>query len=135
MSEHTEPELSEESGEATWMPEGDVAHLQDRWQALMEELKTRFGKVPNLEAVIFLVGLRELGAGPGEFTKEQKVDLMHIALCALLAPSGYFRLDHQDQEGWPHWEPVKPLPFIDVFSQEVFLKSHIVDYFAEIYEI
>jgi hypothetical protein len=76
-----------------------------------------------------------IGERPGEFTKEQKVDLMHIALCAILAPAGYFELDHLDQEGWPHWTPIKELPFIDIFSQEIFLKSHIVDYFADIFNI
>lgn len=113
----------------------DVRNLQARWEKLQDVLKAQFGKKPNLDAVLFLVGLRELGELPRKFTKEEKVDLMHIALCAVLAPAGYYRLSHQDQEGWPHWEPVKPLPYADVLSQELFLKSHVIDYFADIYEI
>lgn len=113
----------------------DIMYLQMRWAKLLGILKQQFEKEPDMEGILFLIGLRELGQGPRKFTKEEKVDLMHIALCAVLAPSGYFELSHLDQEGWPHWVEVKPLPFINVFSQEVFLKSHIVDYFREVYDI
>lgn len=113
----------------------DISQLQIRWARLIGLLEVKFGKLPNLEAILFLIGLRELGVGAEEFTKEQKVDLMHIAVCRLLAPQGYYELSHLDQDGWPHWEELKPLPFIDIFSQEIFLKSVMVDYFAEIYDI
>lgn len=115
----------------------DINLLQLRWARLIDTLRLQMHlkKVPNMEAILFLIGVRELGKGPDEFTKEQKVDLMHIAICAILAPAGYYRLTHADQDGWPHWEQVKEIPFIDIFSQEIFLKSHIVDYFADIYDI
>lgn len=113
----------------------DINRLQERWSALSAIIQSRFGKKPDVEAMLFLIGVRELGATPDEFTKEQKMDLMHVGLCAVLAPGGYFVLSHLDQEGWPHWDQVLPLPHVDIFSQEVFLKSYIVDYFAEIYDI
>ncbi len=115
--------------------EEGVEFLAGRWQELNQKLRSQFKKELNLEAILFLIGVRELGQGSREYTKEEKRDLMHVAICAILAPSGFFRLSHQDKEGWPHWETVKPFPFADVFSQEVFLKSHIVDYFAPIYDI
>lgn len=115
--------------------EAGVELLAERWEHLNGKLRAHFHKEINLEGILFLIGVRELGQGVREFTKEEKRDLMHIAICAVLAPSGYYELSHQDQDGWPHWEVVKELPFADVFSQEVFLKSHIVDYFASIYDI
>lgn len=115
--------------------EDDIRFLQLRWSKLLKLLTENFGKEPDIEAILFLIGIRELGIPGGKFTKEQKVDLMHIAICAIFAPEGYFELSHLDQEGWPHWVELKPLPHVDIFSQEIFLKSHIVDYFAEIYEI
>jgi hypothetical protein len=121
--------MAEETGK------DDVNRLQERWAMLSAIIAQRFGKKPDLEAILFLVGVRELGANSHDFTKEQKVDLMHVGLCAVLAPGGFFRLSHLDQDGWPHWEQIQPLPHVDIFSQEVFLKSHIVDYFADIYEI
>jgi hypothetical protein len=115
--------------------EDDIMFLQHKWTRLLAKIKEQFDVEPNMESILFLIGVRELGQGAKKFTKEEKVDLMHIALCAILAPSGYYELSHLDQEGWPHWVEVKPLPFINVFSQEVFLKSHVVDYFKDVYEL
>lgn len=103
--------------------------LTTRWNLLEEQLKARFGKHLNMEAILFLIGVRELGVPPREFTKEEKVDLMHIAICRLLSESGYYELSHLDQEGWPHWELVKPLPHTDMFSQVHLLREHILAYF------
>ena len=111
-----------------------TAELGEKWERLMNRLTEEFGKRPNMEALLFLIGVRELGSQPREFTKEEKQDLMHIALCAVLAPSGYFELEHADGEGWPHWKEVKPLPFINVFEQTTFLRAHIVEYFEGVYE-
>lgn len=90
----------------------------------------------TLESIIFLVGMRELGEIRKTFTKEEKVDLMHIAICRLFSQSGYYQLSHVDQDGWPHWDLVKPLPNRDIFSQEYLLKEHILAYFEaeEIFE-
>jgi hypothetical protein len=100
-----------------------------RWKKLEAFLRERFDKAMTLESILFLIGLRELGRGPDEYSKEEKVDLMHIAICRLLSQSGYYRLSHLDEEGWPHWELLKPLPHADIFSQEYLLKAHILAYF------
>lgn len=113
----------------------DIRYLQVRWANLIRIIESQFMKEPDVEAILFLIGVRELGIKPRKFTKEEKVDLMHIAICAILAPSGYYQLAGTDDEGWPHWDEIKPLPFFDIFSQEIFLKSHIIDYFAELFDI
>lgn len=106
------------------------ADIQYRWEMLENKLLERFGKRFNMESLLFLIGLRELGAHPGkEFEKEEKMDLMHIAICRLLSQSGYYTLTHLDQDGWPHWELVKPLPHTDIFSQTHLLRIHILSYF------
>ncbi len=90
------------------------------------------GKRPqNMEAVLFLIGMRELGKGARRFSKEQKQDLMHIAVCRVLSKSGFYELEGVDEEGWPHWKLVKPLPKVDLLSQEALLMSHIIDYFYD----
>jgi hypothetical protein len=127
-----------QGGERKSMNEGNEdegIHIQSRWARLEEILKDHFGKKPNLESILFLVGMREIGSGPREFTKEEKVDLMHIAICRVLSPSGYYQLDFVDQEGWPHWKETAPLPNVDLISQEILLKSHIIDYFSDIYTL
>jgi hypothetical protein len=109
--------------------------MQERWANLMKILNSKFGKDLNIEALLFLIGMREAGKGPQHFEKEEKVDLMHIAVCALMAQDGYYELEGHDEDGWPHWKELKPMPFFNIFSQEILLKSHIIDYFAPIYEI
>ncbi len=106
-----------------------VQDVTIRWRELEKWLEERFSKKMTLESILFLIGVRELGEVRQEFTKEEKVDLMHIAICRLFAQSGYYKLKHIDQEGWPHWELLKPLPHQDMFSQEYLLKEHILAYF------
>lgn len=103
--------------------------LQARWWTLEAKLVERFGKKPDVETILFLVGIQELGLTNTKFTKEQKQDLMHIAICTVLAPSGYYELEGKDSEGWPHFRQLKSMPTMNAFEQENFLKDHILLYF------
>jgi len=103
--------------------------LQQRWWELEAKLVERFGKKPDLETILFLIGIQEFGQLKEKFTKEQKQDLMHVAVCKLLAQSGYYELEKMDEEGWPHFRQLKRMPDMDMFQQENFLKDHILLYF------
>jgi hypothetical protein len=103
--------------------------IQSRWWALEEKLMLRFGKKPDMEAILFLIGIQEVGDFSSSFTKEQKQDLMHVAVCSLLSPSGYYELEMVDEEGWPHYRQLKPLPVQNMIEQENFMKDHILLYF------
>ena len=103
--------------------------LQTRWWALEAKLVERFGKKPDMEAILFLIGMQETGFIKQKITKEQKQDLMHVAVCSLFAQSGFYELEKKDQEGWPHFRQLKPLPEMNMIEQENFLKDHILLYF------
>jgi hypothetical protein len=103
--------------------------LQSRWWKLEEKLMQRFDKKPDVETILFLIGVQELGDIREKFTKEQKQDLMHIAICTVLMPSGYYEVSHVDEEGWPHFKQLKPMPDMNPIEQEAFLKDHILLYF------
>ena len=103
--------------------------LQQRWWNLEATLVERFGKKPDLEAILFLIGIQEFGQVRDKFTKEQKQDLMHVAICSLLSQSGYYELENTDQEGWPHFKQLKQMPEMSMIEQENFLKDHILLYF------
>ena len=103
--------------------------LQQRWWALEAKLMERFDKKPDLETVLFLIGIQEFGQVREKFTKEQKQDLMHVAVCSLMVPSGYYELEGVDADGWPHFKQLKPMPVMDAITQENFLKDHILLYF------
>jgi len=105
--------------------------LQSRWWKLEEKLMERFGKKPDMEAILFLIGIQEFGEIRKKFTKEQKQDLMHVAVCNLLSQSGYYEVERVDQDGWPHFRQLKALPVLDMIEQENFLKDHILLYFEK----
>lgn len=104
--------------------------LQARWWKLEEKLMERFGKKPDMESILFLIGVQELADIREKFSKEQKQDLMHIAVCSLLAPSGYYELEGVDEEGWPHFRQLKALPVMSLVEQENFMKDHVLLYFT-----
>lgn len=103
--------------------------LQTRWWNLEAKIIERFGKKPDMETILFLIGIQELGDIRSKFTKEQKQDLMHIATCSLFAQSGYYELEKVDEDGWPHYKQVKSLPVMNLMEQENFMKDHILLYF------
>lgn len=103
--------------------------LQQRWWNLEAKLAERFGKKPDVEAILFLIGVQEFGDLKERFSKEQKQDLMHIAVCQLLSPSGFYELEKVDEDGWPHFRQMKPMPDMNPREQEDFLKDHILLYF------
>jgi hypothetical protein len=105
---------------------------EKNWQSLLQEIGRMLGEVPkDLNGVLFLIGVQELGKGKMLFTKEQKQDLMHIAICKVLSYSGYYELEGLDKEGWPHWKLAKKLPRFDLLEQEKLLKMHVMDYFEK----
>ncbi|HRI79844.1 MAG TPA: hypothetical protein PLR06_09950 [Cyclobacteriaceae bacterium] len=105
---------------------------EKNWQQLLLEIGRMLGQVPkDLNGVLFLIGVQELGKGHQLFTKEQKQDLMHIAICKVLSYSGYYSLEGLDIEGWPHWKLMKKLPRFDLLEQEKLLKMHVIEYFEK----
>ena len=108
--------------------------LEKSWNSLIEILNHNLGKKPkDLNGVLFLIGVQELGMGSKVFSKEEKQDLLHIAICKVLSLSGYYELEGLDSEGWPHWKLTKKLPHFDLLEQEKLLKMHIIEYFEKEY--
>ncbi len=107
--------------------------LKERWQMVVTKLSKQFadGELLDLDAIIYLIGVQELGQLNKEFKKEQKLDLMHIAICKLLTPYGYYSLDFVDAEGWPHYKTIASLPNLKAGEQSVLMKEAIVNYFLE----
>lgn len=108
------------------------AEINNKWKALQERLANEFGSdVPDIKVMLFLIGVQELGKGPRKFSKRQKEELMHIANCRLFSELGFYELEGLDQDGWPHWKLVKPIPSYTLLEQEMILKSLIINYFEE----
>ena len=74
---------------------------------IKQRVYRQFKKNPDLDAILFLIGIREAGLLPGKFKKEEKQDLMHIAVCRLLSEEGFYELEGLYIDGWPHWIGLK----------------------------
>lgn len=111
----------------------------ENWELDFEWLRVRHvvkdaldrPELPDLNAILFLIGIQELGRWQKAFTKEEKQDLMHIAVCKLLSFQGYYRFVGRDQDGWPHWEQDRQIPATGVKAQERLLKEMSILYFRE----
>lgn len=105
--------------------------LQQRWWNLEAKLAERFGKKPDMEAILFLIGMQETNFIKTKITKEQKEDLMHVAICTILSTSGYYEFERKDNDGWPHFKQLKEHKAMSLIEQENFLKDHILFYFEQ----
>lgn len=108
-------------------------NLKEDWEQVLNILSATFseGEVLNLDAIIYLIGVQELGQGAKEFKKDDKLNLMHIAICRLLEPFGYYEFDFFDKDGWPHYKVLEELPPLKSGEQTVLMKEAIVLYFKK----
>lgn len=107
--------------------------LKERWNYLIEQLSAKFsdGDPLELDAIIYLVGVQELGQYHRKYKKDDKLDLMHIAICRLLEPYGFYEFSFFDEEGWPHYTIKEELPPLKAGEQSILMKEAIVNYFLE----
>lgn len=105
---------------------------KSRWDRLMYYFIRTTGKKPNMNTLLFLIGVNEVGKGKQHYSKEEKQDLMHVATCTLLAMSGHYQLDGQDADGWPHYTLIREVPKLSLEEQEDLLQYHMLEYFQDI---
>lgn len=103
--------------------------IKEKWIEVTDTLKDRFDKIPDLNAILFIIGLREKKLIKKNYTKEEKQDLINLAVCKILSFSGYFNKEGNTEDGWPVWTQSKPMPRLEVNEQELLLKDHIIIYF------
>jgi hypothetical protein len=105
--------------------------LQEEWKDLVKRIELTFGEGIEIEAIILLIGIQELGKGYFKPSKDEKLDLMHIATCKLLEPLGYYKYINKDADGWPQWEATTILPVLKPGEQKELMKRAIISYFKE----
>jgi hypothetical protein len=113
-----------------YMLESEDWELDFKWLEGRHKIKDMLNleKLPTLEGVLFLIGMQELGRPQSDFSKEEKQDLMHIAVCRLLSYDGYYELDGYDEEGWPHWIQLGVPPVSGLNGQEKLLKEKVLEH-------
>lgn len=105
--------------------------LKEKWEIIVNRLSNQFadGDALDIDGVLYLIGVQELGKGHQTFKKDEKINVMHIAICKLLEPYGYYEFDYFDADGWPHYKTVENLPTLKPGEQSVLIKEAIVNYF------
>ena len=104
----------------------------EQWKLIEEFFVNNFDtdRNPPIETMLFLIGLQELGSGHQKYTKDDKLNLIHIAVCRLLEPFGYYKFTHYDN-GWPHFEVLEQLPELKPNEQAILMKKAIIQYFID----
>jgi hypothetical protein len=107
--------------------------LKIQWEDLVEKVSNKFGGGEKLDvdAITYLIGIQELGKGFQKYQKEDKINIMHIAICRLLEPFGFYAFDYFDEDGWPHYKVLDELPFLKPGEQSILMKEAIVMYFEK----
>ena len=109
------------------------SELKIKWSNLKAKLSKDFSddQLIDLDAIIFLIGLQELGQFQKKFNKQKKLEILHIAVCKLLSDYGYYQLEYIDQEGWPHYKLNENLPNLKPGEQTILIKKAIINYFEK----
>lgn len=107
-----------------WQFEFEWARVQNYVRTAMRRETT-----PDLNTVLFLIGIQELGRWKRDFTKEEKQDLMHIGVCSLLSQDGFYEFVGRDEDGWPHFRQCLEMQPESANEQEKRLKRNAIQYF------
>jgi hypothetical protein len=104
------------------------------WLRIRNQIKDSFKKpeLPDLNAVLLLIGIQILGRWQKTYSKEEKQDLMHIAICELLSQEGIYVFKGRDADGWPHYDRVTKSPVEGPDAQERYLIVQIILFFQRL---
>ena len=102
--------------------------LSARWDNLILDLEAKFDDEMSLKGILYLIGVQELNMGVKRFSREEKIDVLHVAVCKILTPFGFYKFDKVDEDGWPHWIELKPLKSLDKKEQEMLMKKGVLNY-------
>lgn len=105
--------------------------MKSDWEILQDKLTERFGTPMDFDAILFTIGLQELNKPFKKYKKDEKLDVMHVAICTLLEPFGFYEYKGVDDDGWPHWELKENLPHLEAKQQNKLIIDSILDYFKK----
>lgn len=105
--------------------------FENKWRKFEKKISDEFGDELDLQSILFLIGVQELGFGFRKYSKDDKLNVIHVAICTLLEEYGYYSYEGRDTEGWPHFKFDKPLPNLSDKEQERLIKEAVIGYFTE----
>ena len=105
-----------------------MKNLEKNWEELVEKLEKQFDDEMSLKGILYLIGVQELNFGIKRFSREEKINVLHVATCKLLSSFGYYKFEGVDKDGWPHYKEIKPLQNLSEQEQQKLIKEAIINY-------
>ncbi|QXD14000.1 hypothetical protein GQ464_011080 [Rhodocaloribacter litoris] len=110
----------------------DAAEVETRWQHLDAWMQRRFGRPATIEAVLFLIGIQAHGSGyQPDLDRDRKQSLIMEGTYCVFETLGLYERVGMNDDGFWIWERTRPLPDLDVETQEKLLRLAILRYFDE----
>ena len=107
-----------------------MTNLEKRWGVLVKNLEKRFNQEITLKGILYLIGVQELNRGVQEYSREQKINVLHVAVCKILTPFGFYKFDKIDEDGWPHYIELKAIKKLSEKNQESLMKEAVIKYLS-----
>ena len=100
--------------------------LDKKWSQLLKKLENQFQQEMTLKGILYLIGVQELNLGVKQYKREEKVNVLHVAICKILTPFGFYKFDRIDSDGWPHYTELKAIKNLSEIEQELLMKEAIL---------
>ncbi len=109
----------------------DDGTLQERWALFQRWTLNRFGKKADVEGILFLVGIQELGKGfVPDLDKARKEQILLEGTYCVLETLGYYERIGMEGNGHWIWEQTNPLPSeLSKEAEEQMLRRAVLRYF------
>lgn len=90
------------------------------------------GHEVDLNGILFLIGVQELGFSYRNFSREEKLDLIGLGTCKLFSLRGLCTEDGKDDENWPRWKMSDELAGLSDQEKSDLLQELALEYFDDI---
>jgi len=104
--------------------------LEKKWDELLEELEALFDQEMTLKGVLYLIGVQELSLGIKQYERDEKANVLHVGICKILTPFGFYKFDRLDEDGWPHYIELKAIKNLSESQQELLMKEAVLKYLS-----
>ena len=104
-----------------------------RWQSLLSDVESKFGRKPDVDALLFLMGIQSVGRGfEPDLPKERKQSLIMEGSYLAFETLGLYQRMGLERNGFWIWEKTGDIPKLDVDDQEKLLQIGILNYFEDL---
>ena len=103
------------------------------WEVLVADIEARFGRMPDIDAILFLIGVQSVGRGfEPDLPKERKQSLIMEGSYLAFETLGVYHRMGLERNGFWIWEKTADVPELGLEDQEKLLQIGILNYFDQL---